>query len=202
MEQLKNKENTPAWDMTKYLDKLKQSLQTPYEVFKSTLNSSEVKVWVAPKIPIYLRGSRLFPNWIPKTEKEMDKYLTKIEVPIYLLNWKTRKFTLYVHKKLASEFQAAFQDLYNIKFPINPEGLSSKYWRPKRGKPKEMSAHSYWVVVDINSWENWWDHRKSKTDSPYFITQKVVNIMWKHGFYWWWYFTTKKDPMHFTYINE
>ena len=76
MEQLKNEERTPLWETKKDLEAFKQSLENRFEIFLSTLNSSEVKVWVAPKIPLRLRMIRLFPKWTPKTEKEMKEYVT------------------------------------------------------------------------------------------------------------------------------
>ena len=201
MEQIKNEEKAPLWDISKNLDALKQTFENPFEIFQSTLNSSEVKVWIAPKIPLYLRWARLFPNWIPKTEKEMQKYVTYIEVPVFTAEWKKEKKRLWIHKKLKNEVISAFEELADRKMYVNPERVSSILWRKKRGKD-EQSAHSFWWAIDINSKVNWWDHRWNDEKSPYFIKKDFVEIMQKHGFYWWWNFTTKKDPMHFTYTNE
>ena len=44
MEQIKNEEKAPLWDISKNLDALKQTFENPFEIFQSTLNSSEVKV--------------------------------------------------------------------------------------------------------------------------------------------------------------
>lgn len=202
MEQLKNEERTPLWETKKDLEAFKQSLENRFEIFLSTLNSSEVKVWVAPKIPLRLRMIRLFPKWTPKTEKEMKEYVTYIKVPVYTAEWKVEKKTLWIHKKLKNEAMAAFEELARKKMPVNPERVSSVLWRKKRGKD-EQSAHSYWWSIDINSKVNWWIHRWNDEKSPYYIQREFADIMIKHGFYRWWNWSDeRKDPMHFSYTNE
>jgi len=202
MEQLKNEERDLRWDTRKDLYTFKHLLENTFEIFQSTLNSSEVEVWIAPKIPLRLRMMRLFPDWIPKSEEEMKKYLTYVKVPIYTAEWKEEKKIIWIHKKLKNEVIAAFEELANKKMAVNPERVSSVLWRKKRGKD-EQSAHSYWGSIDINSKVNGWIHRWNDEKSPYYINKEFADIMIKHWFYRWWNWSdARKDPMHFSYTNE
>ena len=147
------------------------------------------------------RMQRLFPEWVPQTEKEMKKYITKIKVPILTEKWKVKKLTLRVHKKLANEYIAIFEDMKNAWIKINPDTTACFNWRKMR-KWSKMSHHSYWTAIDVNWDVNWWVYWKTDKNSPYFNDQATVEIRKKHGFYWWWDRSSKNnDPMHFTYMN-
>jgi hypothetical protein len=55
----------------------------------------------------------------------MLKYITEIKVPIYTLSSGGKvvdggEMRLSIHKKLANEYQAVFQEMYNKHIPINP----------------------------------------------------------------------------------
>ena len=189
-----NDKNPIFWKYREKLDKLKLCV--------STLHDPEVKVWVAPQIPSELRMGRLFPDWIPTKEEEMNKYLTYVKVPVYTAKWIKQK-TIRIHKKLKNEAIAAFKELTNKKFLINEKEVRSAYWRPKRDKPDEPSIHSYGWAIDINSRANWWIHRWNDEKSPYYIKPEFAQIMKKHGFYWWWDRSDeRKDPMHFSYTEK
>ena len=147
------------------------------------------------------RMQRLFPEWVPQTEKEMKKYITKIKVPIITEGWKTKKLTLRVHKKLANEYIAIFEDMKNAWIKVNPDTTACFNWRKMR-KWSKMSHHSYWTAIDVNWDVNWWVYWKTDKNSPYFNDQATVEIWKKHGFYRWWDRSAKSnDPMHFTYMN-
>lgn len=155
-------------------------------------------LWQAKEIPLNQRKKRLFPNWVPTIEKEMKKYLTKIKVPI-LINWKKKKITLDIHKKLANEYKAIFQEMYDKKIPVN----QIKWYKRRlvRGSKTKKSHHSYWSAVDINRNVNGGVYGYTDKSSPYFNSQETVDIRKKHGFYRWWDRKTTYDPMHFTYMN-
>lgn len=216
-EKIDNVENkySPFWKLKEELNNLQLCI--------STLREKEVNVWVAPKIPPKLRMGRLFPDWVPTNEKEMNKYIVQIKVPIITAEWKSTTISFNVHRKLKNEFMSAFQDIKKAQLkeikkpkkerkinPINPDRRErgSFNWRSKRDKPEEMSIHSYWWAIDINSWVNKWhywteqENNESK-NSPYYITPEFAEIMKKHGFYWWWDRSDeRKDPMHFSYTEK
>jgi hypothetical protein len=166
---------------------------------EGTENSAQI--WEAKEVELKQRMHRLFPEWVPQTEKEMKKYLTKIKVPIITENWNTKKLTLHVHKKLSKEYIAIFEDMKNAWIKINPD-TTACFNRRKMRKWKKMSHHSYWSAIDVNRDVNWWVYWKTDNSSPYFNNQATVDIWKKHGFYWWWDRSAKNnDPMHFTYMN-
>lgn len=167
----------------------------PWETLESA------KVWRAANVPKNERMKRLFPQWTPKTEKEMKQYLTTIKVPIYTAEWKTKKMKLTIHKRLSEEFEKVFEEMYNKRIPVNPEKTWWFNWRKMRRWSK-MSHHSYWSAVDVNYDVNGWVYGKTDKNSPYFNDNETVAIWKKHGFYRWWDRSSKSnDPMHFTYMN-
>lgn len=160
----------------------------------------------AKTIPLKDRMSWLFPGKIPTTAAEMTPYLTQIEVPIYTTKKVKSTMTLTVHKNLAAEIKAVFEDMVKIKFPVDPGCTAGYTWRMMASNSNSVSYHSYGCVVDLN----WTHNGASYTSWPYrpdkdklAVTKKVVTIWKNHGFYWGgdWseaYF----DPMHFTYVNH
>lgn len=158
------------------------------------------------KIALKDRMNWLFPDRMPTSAEEMKTYLTQVEVPIYTKKKKKSTMMLTVHRKVAAEIKAAFEDMVKIKFPIDPTCTAGYSWRPMASNSNNLSYHSYGCVVDIN-----WTHNgatytswpyKPKTDKLA-VNQKVVAIWKKHGFYWGGDWSGKYfDPMHFTYVNH
>jgi len=166
---------------------------------ESTVDSA--KVWEAKEVPLKNRMQRLFPEWAPKVEKDMKKYIKKIRVPIRTPEWKTKKLTLHIHKKLANEYKAIFQEMYDKWIPVNPEKTWWYNWRKMR-RWKKLSHHSYGSAVDVNWDVNGWVYGTTDRNSPYYNSQDTVAIRKKHGFYRWWDWSSRSDdPMHFTYMN-
>jgi hypothetical protein len=131
----------------------------------------------------------------------MKKYITKIKVPILTANWKKKKLTLHVHKKLANEYKAIFQEMYDRKIPVNPDKTWWYNWRKMR-RWKKLSHHSYGSAVDVNWDVNGWVYGTTDRNSPYYNGNDTVAIRKKHGFYRWWDWSARSDdPMHFTYMN-
>lgn len=159
------------------------------------------RVGEAKEVPLKQRMQRLFPEWVPTREKDMKKYITKIKVPILTANWKKKKLTLHIHKKLANEYKAIFQEMYDRKIPVNPDKTWWYNWRKMR-RWKKLSHHSYGTAVDVNWGVNGWVYWKTDRNSPYYNDQAMVNIRKQHGFYRWGDWSKKSDdPMHFTYMN-
>lgn len=158
------------------------------------------------KIPLQERMDWLFPEGVPKTEQEMKPYLTQIEVPIFTVKKKKSTMKLTVHKKLAAEIKAVFEDMAKEKFPVDPTCTAGYTWRVMASNGSKLSYHSYGCVVDLN----WTHNGASYTDWPYkpgkdklAVTKKVVKIWKRHGFYWGGDWSAESfDPMHFTYVNH
>ena len=169
-------------------------------------SSSDESAGDPVKIPVAGRMKWLFPKGTPKTELDMQPYLTQIEVSIYTTKKQKSKMTLTVHKKLAQEITAVFEEMAKMKFPINPACTAGYNWRNMASNKNKQSYHSYGSVIDVN-WEHngatytGWPYKPGKDKMA--VTKKVVAVWKKHGFYWGgdWsaaYF----DPMHFTYTNN
>lgn len=156
-------------------------------------------------VPKSKRMSFLFPKGTPKKKSVMEKYLVTITVPIQDVDGNSSVLSLRVHKALADDFQNAFQEMYDIGFPVRAEDTDTYNWRTM-ASGKSRSHHSYGCVVDIN-----WDSNPMRgvTDGayrpgvdPYSITAAVVGIWKKYGFYWGGNWTGTKDYMHFSYTNH
>lgn len=147
----------------------------------------------------------LFPNGVPATKAEMQQYLVTITVPIKDENGVPGTMKLRVHKYLKQEFMGAFLDMYEAGFPVREEDTDTYKWR-RMTSGKSRSHHSYGCVVDLNWNSNPMigatDGKYQPGVDPYSVTQEVVAIWKKHGFYWGGDWTSPKDYMHFTYTNH
>lgn len=158
-------------------------------------------VWEAKEISPEKRMEWLFPAWVPQTKKQMQQYIEKIEVPIRNPKWKEKSLKLSVHKKLANEYKAIFQEMFDRWIPVNPKKTAC-FNRRKMRKWKKMSHHSYASAIDINWDVNGWVYGKTDKNSIYYNDQAMVDIRKKHGFYRWWDRSkNSNDPMHFTYTE-
>lgn len=160
----------------------------------------------AVSIPLAERMKWLFPSGVPFSSLEMQKYLTQIQVPIYTTKKKKSTMTLTVHKKLTTEITAVFEDMAKMHFPIDPGCTAGYSWRVMASNSNKLSYHSYGCVVDVN-WEHngaaytGWPYKPGKDKLA--VTEKVVTIWKKHGFYWGGDWSASYfDPMHFTYVNH
>ena len=173
--------------------------RTPTTLTEIDSVEESAKVWEAKEVPLRQRMDRLFPDWTPTKEKQMEKYITTITVPVLTADWKRKNLALDIHKKLANEYIAIFQEMYDEGIFVNPATTWGFKWRLAAGSSKQ-SHHSYWSVVDVNYDVNGGAYWKTDPNSPYFNKQNMVKIWKDHGFYWWWNWK-KNDPMHFTYMN-
>jgi len=97
--------------------------------------------------------------------------LRYIQVNHWDFDHKTVVGEVIVHEDVAEELVYIFEELYNIKYPINKMQLVSDYtgddWksieadntsafncRPMTGKKKKWSRHAYGRAIDINPIEN------------------------------------------------
>lgn len=159
------------------------------------------------KIPLKERMKWLFPEGTPKTSSQMSKYLIQISVPILDKNGKSSTMKLTVHKKLASEIKAVFEDLKKAGIRTIPSCTAAYNWRKMATNSSKLSYHSYGSVVDWN-----WSYNpicysgtpgyKSQPNNKYMANTVVVDIWKAHGFYWGGNWKSYHDYMHFTYTNN
>lgn len=153
------------------------------------------------------RMKYLFPNGVPTTELQMKQYLTTIEVPINNEKGQKTTMNLTVHKKLAANFKQAFIEIQKTGFKIKKSSTAAYNWRKMATDSTKQSYHSYGTVVDVNWIDNplvnigQYSNYKPGINE-YSVTQQVVNIFKKNGFYWGGDWTSYKDYMHFTYTNN
>lgn len=155
-------------------------------------------------IPLDERMSYLFPNGVPTSSAGMQEYLTTIDVPACDTDGKERTITLTVHKELAEEVEAIFEEMAEAKFPI-AEASCYCFRRMNNGTGTgALSHHSYGVAIDINWSAN--PHIMSgrpDENSPYFINDDIVKIWEGHGFYWGGAWSGRYvDPMHFSFTDH
>lgn len=113
-----------------------------------------------------------------------------------------------IHKGIAENLKAAFEDLLNVKgFYLNPN-YGGYYWRYVKGTTK-LSYHSYGLAVDLNYDINPYPPKgRRKNGTPTGDTSNpnvwrsydhpVVKIMAKHGFGWGGRYS---DYMHFSFLD-
>ena len=150
---------------------------------------------------------------VPQTEEENASYLETFDVEYLDGDGNIQTQALTMHKKLKSEIQAVFQDLISIGFPIewSSGGGSIRGWNVDAGYSGAFyrSAHCYGHAVDINVAANPCPQCGVGSQSayqpgvdPYSVTDEVVNIWKKHGFYWGGDWNSPKDYMHFSYFDH
>lgn len=152
----------------------------------------------AANIPKSKRMGYLFPDGVPTSKAEAEKYLTTITVKAYDGNGNARDLKITVHKKLAEEVKMVYDELYQIKFPVSDSG---GYNYRNMTKSNKLSHHSYGVAIDLNASSNPFGGTNNK-NSKFYNNDEVVAIWKKHGFYWggdW--NNSRNDPMHFTYTG-
>lgn len=170
-------------------------------------SETEASAGEAGTVPLKDRMKWLFPEGTPKTPTEMSKYLIQISVPIFDKNGKTSTMKLTVHKKLASEIRAVFEDLKKARVRTIPSCTAAYNWRKMATNSSKLSYHSYGSVVDWN-----WSYNPicypnlpgydSQPKNDYMANKLVVDIWKGHGFYWGGDWKSYHDYMHFSYTNN
>ena len=183
--------------------------------YYSTDGSGEVSVKTGDAAKVQYEDKQKF-IWngasLPKNPTEVTKYLVPITVKIYDENGKSTTMTLTVHKKLAEEYKAVFEDMYKIKFRIKASQTAAYVWKNIEGTGT-ISQHSYGLAIDIN-WNDNPCFYNTNVDvsngyggykpgvNKFSVTKEVINIWKAHGFYWGGDWSGKKDTMHFSYTER
>lgn len=150
----------------------------------------------------------LFPDGVPQTEAEMQKYLTTVQITVRDKDGNLQTRSLSVHKALADDVVAIFQEIADAGFCAYDVGSYS--WR-QMAASGNRSHHSYGVAIDINPNENYmvkagkvvagscWD----PTNNQYSFgpNSVVVQAFQKRGWVWGGSWKSSKDYMHFSYTG-
>lgn len=155
----------------------------------------------------------------PAGYEDKTKALSKmvnVEVPVWRLeksgSKKAAVRTLSVNEKLADDVKQIFKEIYALpeKFPVDT--LIGFRWNtrgevsgPFLEKVTCMSAHAYGAAIDINFYQNDYyvgggNDLRDKAD-PFYITQSVIDIFEKHGWFWGGNYAICSDTMHFQYTG-
>ena len=127
--------------------------------------------------------------------------MTTIQVPV----WDGQKETtmpLTVNKKLVDNYMGAFQEVCDLRFPVNPnpaENAFSAYeWEHYRPSG-QRSDHALGGTFDINTGNNW----GTGDGSQYSVRnrQDVVKVFENYGFFWGGNWDSDKDDMHFSFTG-
>lgn len=151
----------------------------------------------------------LFPDGIPTSSIEMQKYLTTVTVPLFDINGNSRIGRLTVHQAVANDVVNAFTEIARSGFPIKDVYCYS--WRGMAGNSQTTSHHSYGVACDINANENYMIRNGSVIagslwrpgENPYSIVPNgpVVQAFEKYGWTWGGSWSSSKDYMHFSFTG-
>lgn len=147
----------------------------------------------------------LFPNGIPTSESQMKPYLTTISVVINNKSGKKVNKNLTVHKAVAEDVKAIFEEIQASGFKAYDIGAYT--WRSAAAS-KNRSHHSYGIAIDINPRENYMIKNGKVVagslwqpgTNEYSITTNgpVVRAFAKKGWTWGGTWKSSKDYMHFS----
>lgn len=130
-------------------------------------------------------------NTFGKTETEVDLQLVSVTY-----NGKTYK----AHKRIATNLQAAFNEIAatNIGYSITSIGIQK--WRANVNNTSALSFHSWGVALDINpaTNQNCLSQTAKGESCKRDIPQQIVDIFGKHNFGWGGNWKKSTDYMHFS----
>ncbi len=169
----------------------------------------------------YILGTDYYPystlNPAPgyATEAEAARNMRTVTLPVWVIGPDDTRvsstYTIRIHKNLVQNVRAIFNEIYALdyKFPINY--MVGYRYRPVGGSGLVMlnyqSIHSFGAAIDINPGDYDNDlylgyHQDLRDKSnPYCITDEVIAIFAKYGWFWGGDFAICSDTMHFQYLG-
>jgi len=151
----------------------------------------------------------IFPNGLPQTKEEIEKYLVNVSVPITTKSGVKTTKTVKLHIAIAEDVRKALQEAQDKGFKVYE--VQGYNWRNVAGS-KTRSQHSYGLAVDINVTENcqmkngkvtagsFWEPGKNEYSIPEDgVLVKAFNSI---GWGWGGNFSSSKDYMHFSYTGK
>lgn len=151
-------------------------------------------------------------NGVPTSEAENNQYLETFPVEYLDANGNRQTMNVTMHRKLKTEVQAIFKEMADAGFKIVGGDISYRQWGSDAGfrGTFPQSAHTYGHAFDVNPEQNYCIYADgtvvgshySPGSDPYSVTEEIINIWKRHGFYWGGDWTSLKDYMHFSYFNH
>ncbi len=150
------------------------------------------------------------------SKEEALSQMTTISVPVWRIGKEGNKYSssasVTVNRLLKNDVEEIFNEIYRLaeQFPVDT--LTGFRWNtngevsgPLLDNVTCMSAHAYGAAVDINYYQNDYyvgagNDLRDVTD-PYYITENVIDIFEKHGWYWGGDYAICSDTMHFQYTG-
>ena len=172
-----------------------------------------------------MRAAMTGKSWKPECPVPLDD-LAAVQVTYLGFDGQTHDGTLVVHKRFAAEAAQIFQELYQIRFPINkispwenygPDVYAEEditvgfYCEKADDAPNEWSGHAYGLAIDLNPRENpfrdvtkgWWP-KTSAVLAPRDSGQGKISpkteafqVFTRHGWAWGGFYVGEPDLMHF-----
>lgn len=158
----------------------------------------------------------VFPNGVPKTEAELEKYLVDVKVPITTKEGKKTTTTVKLHKAIAADVQAAFKAAQDEGFIIYEVLGYREFGSDSAGQVSSVglvySQHCYGLAVDINVNENCYKKPadgKCSVGKLYSASNKysikkngaLYNSFISNGWGWGGEWNTLRDYMHFSFFG-
>jgi hypothetical protein len=164
-------------------------------------------------------------SWKPGCPVPLDD-LAAVQVTYFGFDGLTHQGTLVVHKRFAPDAAKIFQELYEVRFPINkvspwenygPDVYAEQditvgfYCERADDAPNEWSGHAYGVAIDLNPRENpfrdvkkgWWP-KTSDVLAPrdggkgkISPDTEAFRIFARYGWAWGGFYVGEPDLMHF-----
>ena len=161
---------------------------------------------------------KVFPNGVPTSAAEVEKYLINVTVPITTKDGVKTTTTVQVHKAISGDVIAALTAAQNEGFKVYEILGYRQYGSDPAGAVRDVglnySQHCYGLAVDINVNENC--YKKPATaacstgnlydpgNNPYSITttgalyKSFISNGWGWGGNW----NSLKDYMHFSFFGN
>lgn len=157
----------------------------------------------------------VFPNGVPQSAAEVEKYLVNIEVPITTKEGKKSTASVQVHKAIAGDVKKALTDAQNSGFKVYQIGGYRAYGSDSAGKVRDVglvySQHCYGLAVDINVNENCYKPGNGactvgslwNPSNQYSITTNsaLYKSFKSNGWGWGGEWNSAKDYMHFSFFG-
>ena len=154
--------------------------------------------------------AKFFPDGLPQSDAEMQKYLVTIMVPVNNKDGTQGYRSVRVHKDVANDVWAIFDQIQKSGFKAYD--IQGYNWRDTSTGTGTRSHHSYGLAIDINVRENYCIKNGKiiagefwkPYENEYSITPNgpVVKAFNSKGWIWGGIWKSSKDYMHFSVTGK
>jgi hypothetical protein len=171
-----------------------------------------------------MRAAMTGKSWKPGCPVPLND-LAAVRVTYFGFDGLTHDGMVVVHKRFAAEALQIFQELYDVRFPINKvspwedygpdvyaaEDITVGFYCQKAQDAPVWSAHAYGVAIDLNPRENpfldpkqgWWPKTSAAlaprdgSKGKISLETQAFRIFTQHGWVWGGLYAGEPDLMHF-----